>query len=157
MALPFAFIVQRAIVVGSTDEAYQRVVNRDFDPGREVVLDGVLADAPQGIGDSDAGVILQAEMAPNRWRLEVETPDNSYLVFSEIFNPGWRVWVDGRKVEVLHANAAFSAVSLGPGKHTVERRYRPPGIVAGALVSILSFLILGAWLTRCRGSEAPPQ
>ncbi len=156
-ALPFAFTVQRAIVVGSSEEAFEKVVNREFDPGREVVLEGDVDDVPQGLGDGGEGVILEAEMAPNRWRFEVETPGGAYLVFSEIFNPGWRIWVDGREVEVLHANAAFSAVSLTPGRHTVERRYRPPGIVAGASVSMVSVLILGAWLTRRRDPESPPQ
>ncbi len=148
MALPFAYVVQRAIVAGSPEAALDMVVNRDFDPGREVVLEGVVDDAPLGLRDGDAGAILQAEMAPNRWRFQVETPRGAYLVFSEIFDPGWRVWVDGREVEVLHANAAFSAVSLTPGKHVAERRYRPPGLVAGALVSTVSFVILLTWVTR---------
>jgi hypothetical protein len=60
-----------------------------------------------------------------------------YLVFSEPFYPGWRVYVDGKSTPILRANYAFSAVFLKAGEHKVERWYRPNSLIYGIFISLV--------------------
>jgi hypothetical protein len=149
-ARPYAYLVYTAVAEKNLEEAIERMASAGFDPSREVILQDPTDEfsgmsSPQGSGE-----ILHASFAPNRWQLEVQTAGLAYLVFNEVFNSGWHVRVDGVETEVLRANGVFSAICVGPGRHVVERWYRPPGLVAGALVSTGSFLVLVTWLVRRR-------
>ncbi len=62
---------------------------------------------------------------------------DGYVVFSEPYYPGWRVYVDEKPVPVFRANYAFSAIFLKAGEHTVERRYRPVSLLLGIITSAL--------------------
>ena len=73
---------------------------------------------------------------------------DGFVVFAEPFYPGWRVSVDGRRVPILRANMAFSAVMLPPGTHLIERRYVPLSLIVGAFASLLSCGILGWHVAR---------
>ena len=149
-ARPYAYLVSESLAADSMEEAIERMVSPEFNPARAVILENPI-DVSSGLAPPDGpGEILHAELAPNRWRLEVVTRGPSYLVFNENFDPGWHVRVDGRETEILRANGVFSAVRLGSGRHDVERWYRPPGLLAGGLVSGVSLLILVAWLSRRR-------
>jgi uncharacterized membrane protein YfhO len=61
---------------------------------------------------------------------------------TDTFYPGWRVTVDGKAGELLRANYAFRAVPLKGGRHEVTFSYRPRSFRYGAVVSLLSLLIL---------------
>ena len=56
------------------------------------------------------------------------------LVLLDTFYPGWRAEVDGRRVPIRPADAAFRAVSVGPGRHEVRFSYHPASVHTGALV-----------------------
>ena len=71
---------------------------------------------------------------------------DALLVTSELSYPGWRASVDGEAVPVVTVNAAFRAVELPAGAHSVRFRYRPrtgaAGVVIGA-VSVLAAITCG--------------
>ena len=70
------------------------------------------------------------------------TDQDGYLVFSEIFYPGWRVRVDQEDVPILRANFMFSAVPLKSGAHLVERFYSPRSLRIGFIISMISGVVL---------------
>ena len=72
----------------------------------------------------------------------------SVLVLQTPFDPGWHAFEDGRVARVLKADFGLLGVVLNTGEHTVELRYRPPFLYAGAAVSFVSLLILAASLWR---------
>jgi len=41
------------------------------------------------------------------------------------FDPDWKVFVDGKKSEVLRCDFLMRGVYLEPGKHEVEFKFRP--------------------------------
>ena len=69
---------------------------------------------------------------------EINTPDTRFLVFSIPDLGGWKVLIDGSEVPVTHVNTMFFGVVVQPGQHDVELKYTPPGLLAGACVSIIS-------------------
>jgi hypothetical protein len=78
----------------------------------------------------------------------IQLNQKSVLVLQTPFDPGWHAFQDGRVVPVLKADLGFLGVVLNAGEHTVELRYRPPFLYAGAAVSFVSLLIFAASLWR---------
>jgi len=70
----------------------------------------------------------------------------SVLVLQTPFDPGWHAFQDGRVARVLKADFGLLGVVLNTGEHTLELRYRPPFLYAGAAVSFVSLLIFAATL-----------
>ncbi len=55
--------------------------------------------------------------------------------------PGWRAWVDGRRVPVQEVEGALRAVSVHAGRHRIEFRYRPRSVYLGAVFTGLGLLL----------------
>ncbi len=81
-------------------------------------------------------------------RTRADTP--SVLVLSDAWFPGWSVTVDGRDAEMLRVDHALRGVALPAGEHTVEFRFRPRALLAGALVTAASLLMLVALAVASR-------
>ncbi|MCK9614376.1 MAG: YfhO family protein [Candidatus Omnitrophica bacterium] len=58
-------------------------------------------------------------------KIDIKTDKAGFLVFSENFYPGWSVYVDGQKRELLKAWGLIQAVAIDKGKHTVIFKYQP--------------------------------
>jgi uncharacterized membrane protein YfhO len=76
-------------------------------------------------------------------------------VILESYDAGWRATVDGRPAPIVPANVLFRGIRLEPGARVVELVYRPPGLVAGLVVSALSLLALFVLAWRASRSGAP--
>jgi hypothetical protein len=133
-------------------EAVTAMISPDFDPRRRVILEAT--GVPPTPLPCPRAQILRLAAGANFSRFHVLAPCDSYLVFSEVFNRHWVVRVDGRPVDVLHANAAFSAVSLRQGSHQIERRYVPKDLMAGAALSLFAVAVLAFTAFRRRSSRA---
>ena len=73
----------------------------------------------------------------------VNAYDDGVLVTSIPYEEGWNLKVDGkeRKIDDLTGNVWIST-GLDKGTHDIELTFRPPGIIAGFIVTLLSILIL---------------
>ena len=74
------------------------------------------------------------------------------LMTSIPYDAGWRVTVDGARVETYGVDGALLAFDVDAGAHTVVMRYTPPGFVPGVLVSAASLVcLLALWWLRRKG------
>src|SRR5215212_6326396 len=78
---------------------------------------------------------LQATMALDGW-----------VVVSDSRWPGWRAYVDGKRVETHDANHAFIGVFVPKGMHRVRLMYRPEAFTRGRNVTIVTALAALAFL-----------
>ncbi|MEJ7763795.1 MAG: YfhO family protein, partial [Thermomicrobiales bacterium] len=60
------------------------------------------------------------------------------LVVSEVYERGWRAYVDGARVDVLPTHHALRGVPIPAGEHTVEMRYEPLALRVGLPISVLT-------------------
>lgn len=74
--------------------------------------------------------------------LKVQTDRAGFLRVIESFDPGWHARVNGVPAPVLPADGFALAVRLKPGIHEVRLEYRTPGVITGAVISLVSFLLL---------------
>lgn len=77
---------------------------------------------------------------------QYRTDRDQILFFSVPYDAGWRAWVDGEEVEILKANVGFMAVPVTPGDHTVEFRYRTPGLTLGLILSGITAVVFAGYL-----------
>jgi uncharacterized membrane protein YfhO len=84
------------------------------------------------------------QYAPERITATVKLEAPAVVVFSEMYYPGWQVYVDGARQDVLVADVAFRGVQAGAGAHTIELRYEPRSLVIGAWISAAALMLLMA-------------
>jgi hypothetical protein len=89
--------------------------------------------------------------------LDVDSPACTLLVSSDVAWPGWRVFVNGRRVQPVTVNGAFLGSYVGGGHSRVELVYEPREYVAGLRAGIAGLLLLlgGYGLSRRRSSHGP--
>ena len=78
----------------------------------------------------------------------VQVNQKGIVVFQTPFDAGWHAFSDGRAIPTLKVDAGLLGVAVEHGEHTVELRYQPPLLSAGAAVTLLSFSVLFLSLWR---------
>ncbi len=130
------------VISSMTDrEILDAMTCSEFDPRKAVVLSGFHALSAGSCGPAQ---IQKIASGINAARFQVRNDCDGFLVFSEPYDSGWRVEIDGKREQLIRANFAFSAVPIKAGTHTVQRRYLPESLVWGSLSSLifLGLLIL---------------
>jgi hypothetical protein len=145
-ALERAFWTCDVRIVSDQKEALELVANPVTDPSRTtVVVDAQYKANPFQASEGcleNAAVNIQVIDRPDGLvRVSTDSPTSGMLFLSEPFYPERKARVDGHETTVLRANIAFSAIPLGPGMHTVELRYVPTALYAGAAISALTAVI----------------
>ena len=146
-AKPRVRLVTEVQVVTSGEAAFGALHAPGFNPEQTVILDTTSADAPPPAGPaaSEAPTVFYTAYAPEAYTVVARTAAPAYLVYSEVWYPGWRAWVDGVETPVYRANFAFRAVYVPAGEHTIEMRFDPPAWRLGLTLTALTLLALAAW------------
>jgi uncharacterized membrane protein (UPF0136 family) len=163
---PRAWLVRDFKVLDSKT-ILSRMTSNDCHPGREVLLE----DEPKWVGEAIGGrrgpplrktndvgeplsglpqkveIIYEKN---NRLQLLVKSKEDSLLVLSDTYYPGWKAFVDGTPQKIYQADYAFRAVPLNPGTHRLEFVYDPMSFKLGAGVTLLGILgcIGMGWVAR---------
>lgn len=99
--------------------------------------------------NSNAGVVAYADYAPKRLRLHAKAESPAVLLLNDKYDPGWKVFVDGKPAPLLRCNYIMRGVFLERGEHSVEFRFEPPhetlyvslaGIALGAV--LIGFVVV---------------
>jgi uncharacterized membrane protein YfhO len=75
-------------------------------------------------------------------RATVDLNRSGLVYFSIPFDPGWNIYVDGELAPKIKANIAFMGVFVQPGRHTIELKYTTPWLREGAMVTIITVVVL---------------
>lgn len=90
-----------------------------------------------------AGRVHDCSPVPSgRFGLRLTASSDAWVVLAVIFHPGWHVTVNGQGAMLHRANAAVSAVPVGPDSHETEVRFVCPALTLGAGVSLAALLTL---------------
>jgi hypothetical protein len=142
--LPRAFVPARVVLGRTAGEELAEMANeRDF--GQRAWID--VGEAKQE-RDNGAGMATTTRRG-NELTIVASMQRPGFVVVSETAWPGWRAWVDGRRVKLAGANHAFLAVYVSEGEHRVRLRYLPRSFVAGRAISIATLLLV-ALVTAAR-------
>jgi len=89
------------------------------------------------------------------YELEADMWLDGWVVVSDSRWPGWRAYLDGKRVETLDANHAFIGVFVPKGKHKVRLMYRPEAFTRGRNVTIVTALLLIAFFALRHRFQKP--
>jgi hypothetical protein len=141
--LPRAWIVQRVTAVAPEDtEAIKAVMSRPtFDPAVEAVVEGKL---PAELSPDTEGLkeVEFLTYSPSQAVLKVNLSAPGLLVFSDIYYPGWNVYVDEVLQPIYATNLMMRGVYVPAGQHQLEFRYEPASFRLGLYISGITGLIL---------------
>jgi hypothetical protein len=82
------------------------------------------------------------EYRANRVRIDADSKTGGRLVLTDLMYPGWKATVDGQPATAIEFEKMYRAVELTPGPHTVVWTYQPRSVYWGAVLSVVSFLLL---------------
>jgi hypothetical protein len=164
--LPRAWLVKDFKVL-DPKTILSRMTSKDFRPDREVLLEekpkwgGEAIGGRRGpplrktndVGEPLSGLPQKVKIIyekNNRLQLLVKSKEDSLLVLSDTYYPGWKAFVDGAPQKIYQADYAFRAVPLNPGTHRLEFVYDPMSFKLGAGVTLLGILgcIGMGWVAR---------
>jgi hypothetical protein len=91
---------------------------------------------------SSAGSLTVTADRNHRQDFTVRVSVPSALIISDTWHPGWRAKLDDMETPVYRANAAFRAIFIPPGNHTVSLDYWPPNLGWYLLASALGLLAI---------------
>jgi hypothetical protein len=144
-ALPRAWMTSEVRVLD--DQAILQTIRTGSLPGGEKWdprrLSLVESQLPVSLNKAQGeGEVSVKRYDPNRVNLQTNANQDSLLVLSENFYPGWKVFVDDREAELLRVNYSLRGVVVPGGVHKVEFVYRPWSIMAGFLISMFTGIAL---------------
>ncbi|MFQ5671513.1 MAG: YfhO family protein [Nitrospinales bacterium] len=164
-ALPRGFFVRRSAF--APDFNLQRAVDKgEFDPLDTVYLEKKFPNArdetspAKGVESS----LLRYENSGDEILIDMKNNLPGFIFVSEVYYPGWRVYVNGQEKEVLRANGLFRAVRIeaSPGgalPNRIKFVFQPRSVVLGAWVSAAAFaltlLVFAISFFRKRSAREP--
>ncbi len=164
-SLPHTFLVPTAKIL-IKDRILNYLLSNEFDPRKEVVIEKPISgfriprrirlrrtlrggqdsgDRRQKAGDrytmQDARCqILKYE--PNEVKIKCYLERRGWLVLSDTYYPGWKVYINGIKHKIYKANYCFRAVYLNKGYNFVIFKYIPMSFCIGLWVSLISLICM---------------
>jgi hypothetical protein len=147
--LPRAFVAPYHRVCEQREEVLAGLRAEGFDPQAEVLVEypspkSEIRNPKSEIRNPKSVPALRWEIyRPNHLRVNARTGAPGTLVFSEVFYPGWRAFIDARPALLLRANGALRAVNLDAGTHRVDLMFQPAADRVGL------FMTLAGWAAVC--------
>lgn len=144
--------VPTAILESDTTNSFNKLIattlTDNFEPKNEAIVSKEVADEIGKPSFSATGSIELTNYKPNHMEYAVNTSEEQFAVFSEIYFPdGWNAYIDGKKVEIKKTNYLLRGLKIPAGAKQVEmkfevERFKSVNIVAFVMGLILVGLIL---------------
>jgi hypothetical protein len=151
--MPRVWTVHNAIRVRNAADARRQLQDPAFDIRTRTFSYAAPPATDQAMEQCDGDEIRNSSRGANWSTAVVSMKCRGMVVTSENNAPGWIASVDGRETPIYDAYTALQGVIVGPGTHTVEMRYRPISVIAGAIATLLAFI--GAFILWLRESSPP--
>lgn len=133
-------------------EVLKELPGDSFDPQSTVIVDAGPVPASTAkrskAANLDAGTVEFTHYAPKDVSFDANAIAPSVLLLNDHFDPSWKVFVDGRREQLLRCNYIMRGVYLTPGTHQVEFKFQPPvGLLYVSLSAVAAGLVMLGGLT----------
>lgn len=126
------------IVPKNKQEMFDRLVDKDFDVSKNVFLEKNIGTFSAG----KSGSIAKIRETETEKKYFVDGQRDGVLVLSDIYYPGWRVFIDTEEKELLKANNAFMGVKIKAGKNNVTFVYNSNTVKLATTMNFIGLSIL---------------
>jgi len=152
-ALPRAMLFSHWQTNTNNQAILQQLADLSVNPAQTVFVNDQVP-APSS-STNQTGQVQFTHYSPKRVELKTKADLPSILLLNDRFDPGWKVWVDGKEEKVLRCNFLMRGVLVPPGSHAVMFKFKPPVttlyVTLGAMA--LSVVLCGVLLVTRRKEE----
>lgn len=137
------YVAQNIIIASTLKKASQALVHPSFIPGHDAIVEKQLIQIP-----ADAKGSIHKQYSSNSVSIYSVTISRgpALIVINQTYYPGWNVYIDNEKNNVLPVNIRSIGCIVDNGNHTVEFRYEPDSLRIGLIVSTAGISIMGILL-----------
>lgn len=137
---PRGFVVRDLITVGTARDALNKIRTPEIDFTKTAIVETTTGvDCSLGSQPSGPESIQIAEYTVQKVTLSASTETAGWLVFNDLYYPGWQVTIDGQPVPLYPTDYALRGLCLPAGTHTITFEFKP------AIVSYSAILSVAAW------------
>lgn len=152
-ALPRAYLTDEATVAATLRQAMY-VLSQTNRPARQILLEQHDVDTTTDLAaflnptklrnaPNDYGILSISEDSHTTVQIDVkQIPQQSVLVLTDTYYPGWHAYIDGQKTTIFAANLSQRAIIVPPGDHAIYFRYEPQSVRQGTKISIFFYSII---------------
>lgn len=79
--------------------------------------------------------IREITMERNSATAKIYSDNKTFLNFSQLYYPGWNVYIDGEKSKLYAVNNLIQGVFVPEGEHTIKFEYEPVDFYVGAVLT----------------------
>ena len=142
-ALPRAFLTSSYTVLMDKKEILGKFFN-GIDLRRNIILE----EKPSGEPSEGNGKANISSYKPSEVIVLVKNDVQKILFISDVFDRGWKAYVDDTPAPLYRADFAFRAVSVPEGEHIVHFIYYPNSLKTGFIFAFVIFLVLVIYIFR---------
>ncbi|MCX7973937.1 MAG: YfhO family protein [Candidatus Aminicenantes bacterium] len=140
------------IQVTSTQLGLKLFLNSNFDPKKIAIIEsqskGIeinqnlnqISKLPLNLNSDFKSLIKTVAKFPGYEKYIIETEKSGIIVFPGNWAPGWKAYLNKRKIDIFPANLFSKGIFLPEGRHLVILKYSPNSFVYGYVLSIIGIL-----------------
>lgn len=140
-ALPRAYFVKNVKTFTNEYDLIKILTDKSFDPGKQalIVSDKEIKELTGG------GTVEIKSYKQNKIELKTYTSSRAFLIFSDSFDPGWKLYRNGKEEKLFKTNYAFRGMFVPVGENYFEMVYFPDSFRYGIWISaagLSSFIMI---------------
>jgi hypothetical protein len=140
-ALPRVWVPRRVERVADAAERLRRLTEPSFDARDVAFVES--EEAPVfAAAAGEARIVTDEE---ERLTIAVDMSTEGLVVVADLWDPGWKAFVDGVERRVHRVNHALRGVVVARGSSRVEMRYEPASFRRGLLAALAAVAAAGGW------------
>ena len=120
------------------EEALDRIASGELDLYKIITLEETPQPLPMDCSAWKGEARLTARQSPNKITIHTDASQPGWVLWSEVWYPGWRAWVDGERSPVVRGDYLFQAIPVPAGEHEVVVGYRPVLFYVGGCISLVA-------------------
>lgn len=133
---PRTFLVSSYLLEQDDQSIVRNMFSKEIDLRDTVILE-VKPDIEPHVGSGSAQIV---SYTPNQVVVKTISEAPKLLFLSDVYDTGWKAYIDGKRTNIYRADYVFRAVSVPSGEHELTFVYMPDGFKVGLLISAFAGL-----------------
>tara|TARA_A200000113_G_scaffold103968_1_gene93426 strand:+ start:1737 stop:4157 length:2421 start_codon:yes stop_codon:yes gene_type:complete len=140
--LGIAWFAEKIIFEENPDSIYMNLLK--FDLRKTAIIENKKNDSIRYSNERRISQIELLKNKPNEKIYNIKSNKPGFVVFSEMFYPGWKAEINNREVELYKVNFILRGLFVPKGDNKIKFYFEPSSIKYGSIIQIFSIIILVA-------------